>query len=818
MPTVLKPDSCDVAIIGGGVAGLTSAALLSKAGLRVILLESQAQAGGYLAPFHRQGFTFDTSIQWLNQCRHDGFLTRIHRTLGNDGPRTERLQRIHRYKSATHDYVLTSNPMELRNHLISDFPADEKGLSKFFRDAEQLGHHMRLLDNRLRGSDTMSFGEKLRHGLAMSRWVWPIRHIVATSARKGLARYFKNQTLRDLFHSDGTLMSVLVPIGFAFTGDFQKPPAGGCGKLLEWLSGKITADGGVIRLNATVSEVLVGPSREATGVRLASGETIHARYVIAACDVETLFTRMLPAGTIPAGRLRRLRNADLFYSSFSIYVGLDCPPSSLGLNEELVRLTSSTAAPDERARGDAATTVISVLAPSLRDPSLAPHGKGTLLIQCPAYLHQHDHWKTGPDLERGEAYCRLKQDFANTLLDRVERDLVPGLRRHIEVMEIATPVTFHRYTGNREGTIMGHKPTRKNIHSGVARVTTPVKRLLVGGQWAEYGGGVPMATKAAVNASLLILRDLRPEAFTALKQVVDGKGIPQMTIGIPRALAFFIYPSLFETFFERLGLATVISPPTSTRTVAQAALISESEHCLPVKLLDAHLAQLADKADVLFVPRLLSGLKDHIACPKLAAIPDTAIAQFGRRIPILSIDIHEGKQPLAQSLLELGRKLGADAAQASTAASAAIEALQAARRPLPRTTGEPSKHILLVAHPYNLHDEFISGPVRTTLQRLGVDIQPVAFDAVELPAGLIRWDTCSKMISTLRELDPARCAAVIQLSSFNCGCDSIVIEYYRDILREKGIPYMVLVLDEHTAQAGLETRLEAFVDSIGWTS
>jgi prolycopene isomerase len=90
-------------------------------------------------------------------------------------------------------------------------------------------------------------------------------------------------------------------------------------------------------------------------------------------------------------------------------------------------------------------------------------------------------------------------------------------------MEAATPVTFWRYTGNREGSIMGHRPTRHNIRRGLARVDTPVKRLLVGGQWAEYGGGIPMATKAAVNASLLILRDLCPAEFKTLAAVVDRR-------------------------------------------------------------------------------------------------------------------------------------------------------------------------------------------------------------------------------------------------------------------------------------------------------
>ena len=826
------PTQCDVVIIGGGIAGLTAAALLSKAGIPVAVFEAGSQPGGYLSAFKRGGFTFDASLEWLNQCRPGGFLSRIHHHLGPDVPKSHALNRIHRHKAADHDYLLTANPLELRDHLIRDYPLETQGILTLFRDAERLGRHMLFLDNRMRSAGSMSLREKLRHGLAMTRWVWPIRHIVSTPAAKGLARYFKSQGLRDLFHSDGTLMSVLAPIGLAFTGDFQKPPAGGGGALVKWLCGKITANGGMVCLNQPVREVLVTPHREATGIRLASGQTIQARHVIAACDVETLFTKMVPPGHIPARWTKRLRGADLYYSSFSIYLGLDCPPASLGLNEELIRLTDDTVPPGERARGEAHSTLITLLSPSFRDPTLAPPGKGTLVIQCPAYLAYHNVWETGPGLARGEAYHTLMQTFASTLLDRVERALIPTLRRHIEVMEIATPVTFHRYTGNRGGSIMGHKPTRKNIHAGLARLETPIHRLWLGGQWAEYGGGVPMATKAAVNASLMILKDLRPAAFTALKAVVDGTGGAPLTIGIPRALCFFYYPALFETFFSRLGHKPVVSAASTHRTVEQAALISESEHCLPIKLLDAHLAQLAGHVDKLFVPRILSGLKGHLACPKLSALPDVAQAQFGNRVGILSLDINEDQLPLRTSLLRVARQLGATDAIAEGASDAALAALQEARRPntvgtvpdppakIEGTTSVSSaparKHLLLLGHPYNLHDEYISGPILATLKRLKVEAKLMPFDGEDIPPGRIKWDMCSKMHHLLQNLDPADCAAVIQLTSFNCGCDSIVMEFHREILKNKGIPYMTLVMDEHAALAGIETRLEAFVDSTRW--
>jgi prolycopene isomerase len=125
-------------------------------------------------------------------------------------------------------------------------------------------------------------------------------------------------------------------------------------------------------------------------------------------------------------------------------------------------------------------------------------------------------------MERGEAYRLYKETFANILLDRVEATVAPGLRQHIEVLEIATPVTYWRYTGNTKGSISGVKPTGKNIRAGVAHYQTPVRNLLVGGHCGEYGGGVPMAVKAGTNASLIIMKTLVPPAYRQLRDLLNG--------------------------------------------------------------------------------------------------------------------------------------------------------------------------------------------------------------------------------------------------------------------------------------------------------
>ena len=206
--------------------------------------------------------------------------------------------------------------------------------------------------------------------------------------------------------------------------------------------------------------------------------------------------------------------------------GLSAPPEELGFDEELVCLTRDGIPRDDHASHDPRKVALSVLAPSLRDKTLAPPGKGTLTIYAPARLDDADRWRTGPDLERGEAYREYKRAYADVLIERVEAALAPDLRRHIELCEVATPVTHLRYTGNRAGTIMAANATGKNIRASVAHYRTPIENLILGGHWAEYGGGVPVAVRAGVNSALLILRKERPSAFEALKGLMDGEVAP----------------------------------------------------------------------------------------------------------------------------------------------------------------------------------------------------------------------------------------------------------------------------------------------------
>lgn len=511
-----------MAIIGGGVGGLTAGALLSQAGLQVVVIERESRPGGYLAGFHRKAFVFDSALHWLNQCGKGGMVNKVFAAIGNDAPAALPMDRIRRYKGESFDYLLTKNPDELKAQLTRDFPGDAGGLEKFFKLAHTLGGRMVTYGRFMRAAETMNPFELARRGLSLAQWSFPFWSLVGDKDCTALRGFFKSEKLRSIFCSEENVLSCLVPIGWAYHGDFQRPPAGGSQAFVKWLKKRVEAAGSLVALRTEVKHIDLD-HRRATGVTLADGHKLQARWVIAACDVEALFTRLLPKDAVPADVLQRYRQAELYNSCVTVSLGLDCEPRALGMNEELVYMTRDGLPRHAHNDGNPHTTALSVLAPSLRDPTLAPSGKGTLTMYAEASIDYGDQWKTEPGLVRGAAYKEFKRAYAEVLLDRVERTLLPGLKQHIELLDIATPVTHLRYTGNKAGTIMAQRTSKKNMQMKVSGYKTPVDRLILGGHWAEFGGGVPIAVKAAANAAAIVLKRDKPEKFKDLCRVLDAQ-------------------------------------------------------------------------------------------------------------------------------------------------------------------------------------------------------------------------------------------------------------------------------------------------------
>lgn len=290
-----------------------------------------------------------------------------------------------------------------------------------------------------------------------------------------------------------------------------------------------------------------------------------------------------------------------------------------------------------------------------------------------------------------------------------------------------------------------------------------------------------------------------------------------LTIGIPRMFFYYIYPGLWETLFSELGMKPVVSGPSTVKTVEKASQISETEHCLPNKLFDAHLAELVGKVDMVFVPRVLSTIKNHLSCPKFGPLPDAARADIARETEVLSIDIDETRIPLSKSLLLLGKKLNMPKNKTIAAIKSSFSAMDTANKKMVRPCKKKGTlRFLIIGHPYTIHDNFIAGPILNKLKSMGIEVELISF-ADDTPAkSYIMWSTANKIYHTLNTISDKNYDGVIQLTVFNCGCDSMMIATYRQLVKDRNIPYMYLMVDEHLAQSGIDTRLEAFIDSLRW--
>ena len=384
-----------------------------------------------------------------------------------------------------------------------------------------------------RSLETMSLFEIVAFNMQRLKFALVfLKHIRFTGPEgtvKGLQRYFKNPEMLKIFGSEEELLSALVPIGWAYYGDYQSPPKGGSQVFPEWLVYAVEQMGNDVHYQCRVEKVeledgkAVGISIDQKGKKI----SVKAKHIIAAGDVETLYERMLPENAIPKEVKQKLHDAQLYSSAVTISLGIACPVEELGLDDAMLFIGRDDVKRTEHNAGDPHKAGISVLAPSFRDPSLAPAGKGTVTIYCYATFDQDDKWKTEVDENgnsvRGEAYKKFKQEFADVLIDRVEKKLGKNIRSHIEYCDIATPITHWRYTGNRNGSLMGARPGKANMQAKIAGHKTPVKNLWLGGHWAELGGGVPIAVKSGMNAALLVMKELKPKAYKVLAKYVDTR-------------------------------------------------------------------------------------------------------------------------------------------------------------------------------------------------------------------------------------------------------------------------------------------------------
>jgi len=284
-----------------------------------------------------------------------------------------------------------------------------------------------------------------------------------------------------------------------------------------------------------------------------------------------------------------------------------------------------------------------------------------------------------------------------------------------------------------------------------------------------------------------------------------------MRIGLPRALLYYRYGPFWEKFFTGLGAEVVVSRRTDKALLQSGLAHVSSEVCLPIKIAAGHLLDLRDRVDVVFFPRMVWLEDRQYACPKMIGIVDIARMVLGGRVGLLTPSI---KGDFAMPHLLAGLRVNANPA-------AVLRAYHRARPELRRggctETGRADRSVALIGHFYNLEDDYVGHTIRRTFERSGyrVLVKEALPEAVLRGrcgfARAIRWVYERELYNAFQSLSTRSDGACVVVS-MGCGPDSLVAEFMHDDAEKRRIPYLQLVLDEHTGTAGLVTRIEAFVE------
>lgn len=301
-------------------------------------------------------------------------------------------------------------------------------------------------------------------------------------------------------------------------------------------------------------------------------------------------------------------------------------------------------------------------------------------------------------------------------------------------------------------------------------------------------------------------------------------------LGVPRALFYYYYAPWWKAFFEDLGLEVLISPPTSKEILDIGVSLAVVEACLPVKVYYGHAAWLSERVDALFVPRLVSVERKSFICPKLMGLPDMLRTALKPCPKIIDSTINLSRNPqkgLETAVRSVARTLGFSGSKvlkAKEKAEKCYKAWLAKQREdkLTADTTENPINIGIVGHGYLLYDRYLGMDIPHKVQKLGGRVylpENLTDDEVEeacrvLPKRLY-WTLGQKnMGAVLNFMERDDIDGIIHLTAFGCGPDSMVGELAERYARRCGKPFLLLNLDEHTGEAGLNTRLEAFVDML----
>lgn len=320
-------------------------------------------------------------------------------------------------------------------------------------------------------------------------------------------------------------------------------------------------------------------------------------------------------------------------------------------------------------------------------------------------------------------------------------------------------------------------------------------------------------------------------------------------IGIPRTLAYFLYFPFWKTFFTELGHQVVVSPPTTKAILDRGVEDAVNDACIPIKIYHGHVARLIGKADFIFAPRLVS-LRRHgdfgteTFCPKFLGLPDMIKVAIEKLPPVIDtrIDLKPGKEELLKACREVAEILGnggkevLDAYRKALAVQKnfskllkegilphlALDIIEGRKKKEELEEGDFDLKVAVVGYPYVIYDPYVNVGLLKLLEKEKVKVytqdilssRELNRQQKYIPKSLFWYFSNRAVYGGLHFMKRKDIDGIIHVTAFACGPDSMVDRLLEIECGKHNKPYLTVSVDEHSGEAGVRTRIEAFIDML----
>lgn len=486
-------------IIGAGFAGLGTGIYARLNGYRTRIFEMHTLPGGLCTSWNRKDYTFDGCIHWLVGSSPESGMHDLWEETGI--ARDRKFVDLDEYFRITDEngrtLIFYTDTDHLEKHLLESCPGDEQPIREFIEGIRMCipfdtpSKHDPLFKRFTKQMKVMSIFAL--NGRKMKTWMNTTSEDFAAKIHDPLLA----QAFRQMWIPEFSMFFMLFTFAYLHNRNAGYP-VGGSRPMSEALERKYKELGGDIRYNSKVVKILT-ENGKAVGVQLQDGSEFKADRIVSAADGYSTLFRLLENKygdkTTRTPYEKWLRFPSLIYVSLGVNKSFESLPKTV--SGQTFRLKEPVKIAD-RTREWLPLHIFN------QDPTLAPAGKTAITIMLES---DYEYWK---ELAKDrKVYLGKKDEVAGIVIGQLGQ-LFPGISADIEVTDVATPLTFERYTGNWKGSFEGWLITPENagvLMKPMSQTLPDLKNFYMCGQWVEPGGGLPTSIMSAKRLMKKICRE-----------------------------------------------------------------------------------------------------------------------------------------------------------------------------------------------------------------------------------------------------------------------------------------------------------------------